>query len=394
MAVTQNSMRGISVAVVSRCAWTLLNFRQALLRSITTAGAQALAVGDGRDGCAQRLSASGIAFQHVDVSWRGLSPLQDLALLARLVLLFRRTRPHVVHCFTIKPAIYGTTAAALAGVPIRLVTITGLGHTFTSAPAWLTAIVATLYRAALSLAHVVQFQNEEDRDLFVSRRLVRPEKAQLVAGSGVDTRKFSVVPLPISSGRPMHFLMIARLIREKGVHEFIAAARELKQQYPHVRFSLLGGIDTRNPSGFSNEELQALKASPVVEWLGETDDVRAHLSDADVAVLPSYREGLPRTLLEAAAMGRPAVSCDVPGCRQVVVHGVTGYLAPAKDAPGLAAAMRRLIDNPHEVATMGAAARARVVAHFEENAVVESTLDQYRRLLAEKAGNADTTPVT
>lgn len=387
-------MRGTSVVVVSRCAWTLVTFRRGLLRALIGAGAQTLAVGDGRDGCAPRLAASGIQFRHVDVSWRGLSPLQDVALCVRLTWLLRQQRPDVVHCFTIKPAIYGTLAAALAGVPARVVTITGLGHAFTSAPAWLSAIVAALYRVALSLAHVVQFQNEEDRELFVRRRLVRAERTRLVAGSGVDTRAFTVQPLPTLAGPPMHFLMIARLIREKGVLEFVEAARHLKQLYPQVRFSLLGGLDARNPSGLDREQLRAIQSSAAVRWLGETDDVRPHLSGADVAVLPSYREGLPRALLEAAAMGRPAVASDVPGCRQVVVEGVTGYLVPPRDVASLAGAMQRLIDNPCEVATMGAAARARIAALFDESTVVQSTLDEYRRVLAEKAGNADTTPAT
>jgi glycosyltransferase involved in cell wall biosynthesis len=392
MTATPNSMRGISVAVVSRCAWTLVTFRRGLLQSLLAAGAQPLAVGDGRDGCAPRLRDSGIAFQHVDVARRGLSPLQDLALLLRLARLFRQHRPDVVHCFTIKPAIYGTFAAALAGVPARVVTITGLGHAFTSAPAWLTAIVSALYRAALSLAHVVQFQNAEDRDLFVRKRIVDAAKTRLVAGSGVDIRAFAPQPLPAGAGRSMHFLMIARLIREKGVLEFIEAAQQLRQLYPDVRFSLLGGMDARNPSGFTGAQLQAIQSSQVVRWLGETHDVRPSLSDADVVVLPSYREGLPRALLEAAAMGRPAVASDVPGCRQAVVDGVTGYLVPARDVQSLAAAMRRLIDNPHEVATMGAAARARVTAHFDESTVVQATLDEYRRLLAARPGNAETTP--
>jgi glycosyltransferase involved in cell wall biosynthesis len=388
-------LTGVSVELVSRCAWTLFNFRRSLASTLTSQGANVRAVGDGRDGFASRLRDSAIAFDHVNISRRGMSPLADVWLLVRFLFMFRAKRPHIVHCFTIKPAIYGTLAAWLARVPVRVVTITGLGHTFTSAPRWLRAAVEIMYRTALSVAHVVQFQNAEDRELFVRRHLVARHKTMIVPGSGINLQRFVPVPLPsIEQGRPVRFLMIARLIREKGVSEYIEAARRVREDGGEVEFALLGGEDPRNPSGYSAQELEQIRSSRVVKWLGETDDVRPHIEAADVVVLPSYREGLPRVLVEAAAMGRPALACDAPGCRDAVLDGVTGYLVPPRDAGGLAAAMRKFAADPDRLATMGAAARTRAVALYDEGNVIGPTLEQYRRLLAENMNDADTAAPT
>jgi glycosyltransferase involved in cell wall biosynthesis len=185
--------------------------------------------------------------------------------------------------------------------------------------------------------------------------------------------------------------MIARLIREKGIREFVQAADAVKRSHPAVEFSLLGGEDPRNPSALSDAEMQALRDSQSVRWLGETDDVRPYIAAADAVVLPSYREGLPRALIEAGAMGRAAIATDVVGCRDVVVHGSTGLLVPAMNAAALTAAILHLVEHPAELVTMGAAARARTVANFDEQSVIAATLAGYGRLLAERGTDADAT---
>lgn len=386
-------LRGKTVLVVSRCAWTLFNFRLPLMRALMQAGAKVIALGAGGDGYESRLRAAGIDYRPIPVAQRSLNPFADLALVLALSSIIRRERPSIVHCFTIKPAIFGTIAARLRGVPGRVVTITGLGHAFTSASALLNRVVVALYRLALTGAHLVYFQNAEDLQMFVNRGLVHGSKAELTAGSGVDVTRFAAVPLAIelSAGAP-RFLMIARLIREKGVREFLEAAAAVKQRYPDVEFSLLGGEDPRNPSALDPAEMRALRSSQVVRWLGETDDVRSHIAAADAVVLPSYREGLPRVLLEAGAMGRAAIATDVVGCRDVVVPDVTGLLVPPMDAAALAAAICRLVEHPQALVTMGAAARARVVENFDEQAVIATTLAGYRRLIAARGTDADTAP--
>jgi glycosyltransferase involved in cell wall biosynthesis len=378
------------VMVISRCAWTLFNFRISLLQAIAAVPAQAIALGAGGDGYDGRLREQGVDFRAVPVAKRGMNPLADLHLLAALVGMMRRERPDVVHCFTIKPAIYGTVAAWICRVPVRVVTITGLGHIFTSAPGLTRRLVIGLYTLALRCADLVYFQNREDRDFFVHSGIVAAAKTQVCAGSGVDTRRFAPAGPPPSRPGP-RFLMIARLIREKGIAEYLDAAATVKRQYPDVQFAVLGAADPRNPTALSARELETLRRSDVVTWLGETDDVRPHIAQADVLVLPSYREGLPRTLIEGGAMGRPAIATDVVGCRDVVVHGETGLLVPPMNAEALAAAMLDLIKDPRRRVAMGAAARRQVLARFDERSVIDMTLEDYRRLLRGRQTDADKT---
>jgi glycosyltransferase involved in cell wall biosynthesis len=343
-------------------------------------GATVIALGDGGDGYEGRLAEANVAFRAIPVSRRGLNPLADLWLMMRIAVQVIRERPDVVHCFTIKPAIFGTIAARLCCVPVRVVTITGLGHSFTTASAWLQRLVSALYRFALGHATVVFFQNSEDRSLFIERGLVRDSKTRVCAGSGVDLMRFAPVPLPSESllSAP-RFLMIARLIREKGVEEFVDAAGIVRKRYPQVECWVLGGEDARNPSALTRDEIERIQREGDVRLLGATDDVGSFIQKADVVVLPSYREGLPRSLLEAGAMGRPAIATDVVGCRDVVVDGVTGHLVPPRDAAALADAMIKLIEHPEQIGQLGRAARQRVVELFDEGAIVRMTIDEYRR---------------
>lgn len=380
------SLTGRKVSVISRCAWTLFNFRLGLLERLQREGAAVQAYG-AEDAYGERL-AQAVDFRSIPVAKRSVNPVADARLVLTLIRELRSARPDVVHCFTIKPAIYATIAAWICAVPVRVVTITGLGHAFTTASGWLNRMVRLLYRFALSRAHLVYFQNAEDRDFFVRTRLVAAAKARLSPGSGIDTNKFAPVELPASRGAPPRFLMVARLIREKGITEFIEAAALVKQRYPHAQFAILGAEDSRNPSALTPAEVQGLRSSSVVNWLGETDDVRAHIAQSDVIVLPSYREGLPRSLLEGGAMARPLIATDTVGCRDVVVDKVTGYLVPVMDSAALAAAMCAFVEHPEQLQTLGAAARVRTVAMFDERLVMDATLEDYRRLLGQRVIDA------
>ncbi len=374
-----------TVFVVSRCAWTLFNFRRSLIKAVGAGGSKVVALGAAGDGYESKLRADAVDFRPIPVSRRGLAPLADLLLLVRLIALFRRERPSVVHAFTIKPAIFGTVAAWICRVPVRVVTITGLGYSFTSAAPWLRSIVEGLYRFALARASFVYFQNETDRDLFVRSGLVRHAvPTGIVRGSGVDLERFYPTPLPaIHDRKPVRFLMVGRLIREKGVLEFVAAANIVKRKFPMAEFVILGGEDGRNPTALSRAELAPLKNDRSVEWLSEVVDVRPIIASADVVVLPSYREGAPRALLEGGAMGRAAIATDTVGCRDVVVDGVTGYLVPVGDAVALAGAMQRFLESPSLLERMGRAAREHVVAEFDERHVIEETLAKYAELSLE-----------
>jgi glycosyltransferase involved in cell wall biosynthesis len=352
-------------------------FRRSLIADASKSGAEVIALGAGGDGFEQRLAGSGIRFEHIPVAVRSLDLLADLRLMTCLVMKFRQNRPDVVHSFTVKPAIFATIAAWLAGVPRRIVTITGLGHAFTTAGPLVRSVVTILYRIALARAHVVFFQNRDDRDFFVGRGIVRRSVARMVPGSGVDVDRFSPRPLPCEASGAPRFLMIARLLREKGVREFIGAAQRVKIEHPRVSFMLLGGSDPRNPSSLSEDEIQALRSSTDVEWVDEVTDVRPFIAAADVMVLPSYREGLPRTLLEGAAMGRALVATDAPGCREIVIPGETGYLVRIGDPASLARAMTRLCESPLEIAAMGRRARHLVETCYDERLVNRTCLHAY-----------------
>jgi glycosyltransferase involved in cell wall biosynthesis len=375
--------RGVRVAVVSRCSWTLFNFRRKLIHGIAAHKGVPTALGSCEDGFDHRLRNEGIDVHHIPVSRTGVAPAQDIRLFLSLVKRFRVLRPDVVHSFTIKPSIYATFAAAVCNVPVRVVTITGLGHAFTSAGSFVRALVSFLYRVALARADTVFFQNRDDRDLFVARGLVDERATRVIAGSGVDVERFRATPLPQAEGG-LRFLMISRLLKDKGVSEYVSAAEKLKSRYPAAHFQLVGGADARNPSCISAAELAALRISKSVEWLDEVEDVRPNISGAHVVVLPSYREGLPRSLLEGGAMGRALIATDVPGCREVVSDNWNGYLVPPSDADALAQAMERLILDTERIELFGARARQLVQSTFDERKVVDQTIQTYVELLRRK----------
>jgi glycosyltransferase involved in cell wall biosynthesis len=312
-----------------------------------------------------------------------MHPYADFALLRALYHWYCHAKPDVVHHFTIKPVIYGSIAARLAGVPRIVNTVTGLGYVFMAHRPWLRHLAEWQYRVALACAHVTFFQNRDDLELFHMCRLVKPEKTVLVPGSGVDCTFFTptCADTLTSSAKPLTFLMVARLLRDKGLCEFVQAASMVQRDFPHVQFQLLGGRDERNPTVVSQAELDQWQTAGLVTWLGEVADVRPIIAQADVVVLPSYREGTPRALLEAAAMGKPLITTDTVGCREVVEEGVNGLRVPVKDAPTLAQAMVRLLNDPAMRERMGKAGREKMEREFDEQIVLDKILKTYEGLL-------------
>ena len=319
----------------------------------------------------------------IEIDRAGLNPFTDLRLLLKYRALLQRIRPAAYLSYTIKPNIYGAFAAASLGIP-ALPNVSGLGTAFIRGGR-LQALVTRLYRIGFARAPVVFFQNQEDRALFIDRRIVKPSQAQVLPGSGVDLDFF--LPAPLPNGHPT-FLFIGRLLRDKGVVEFVEAARMLRADYPEARFQLLGAVDEGNRTGIGQAEVDGWVADGIVEQLGTTDDVRPFIAAATAVVLPSYREGLPRSLLEAAAMARPLIASDVPGCRDVVEDGVNGFLSEVRNPGSLAAAMRRLLQlpRPQQIA-MGEAGRKRVQERFSEAFVVRAYLDVLAGLDAAKPGS-------
>ncbi|MBL7006883.1 MAG: glycosyltransferase family 4 protein [Spirochaetia bacterium] len=310
---------------------------------------------------------------HIDRS--GINPLRDLLTFANIFRILILVRPAVLLTFTIKPSIYGGVAGRVLGVQ-TISNITGLGAVFIKG-GWLHWFVRRLYKHSLTGCRRVFFQNEDDRRLFIEDGLVRAELAGRVPGSGIDLTKFSIRrPLPRGSKKGFRFLLVARMLWDKGVGEFVDAARLLSQRYPDAEFCLLGFLDTQNPTAISREQMDEWAAEGIVKYLGVSDDVREEIEVADCVVLPSYREGVPRSLLEAAAMGRPIVTTDTTGCREVVDDGESGLLCKSKDADDLADKMERLFHMPvHELETMGRRGRKKMEREFDEKIVIERYLE-------------------
>ena len=367
------------VVVLSRCAWTMYNFRRHLIRSLVAKGIDTIAAGAGGDGYEAKVESLGISFVSVPLSARHANPLEELRLFLAFYRLLRKNRPQVVHAFTIKPVIFGTLAAGAARVPVRVVTITGLGHVFTSSGFALRMLTMGLYRVALHFAHCVYFQNTVDRDIFLEHKLVSPGKVRMIAGSGVDTEAF--LPQVINKVAPgLTFVMVARVLREKGVCEFFEAAKRVRAIYSEVRIVLVGGVDLRNPTSLTEEQTRHSADKSGVTWIGQVDDVRPYLAEADVVVLPSYREGTPMSLLEAAAMAKPIVTTDVPGCTEVVQHGINGYLVKARDSQSLAEGMLECIRHPERLRDMGMAGRRMVESKFDANRISSQMLGDYNQI--------------
>ena len=286
-----------------------------------------------------------------------LNPMGEWRARRHFHALFTRLRPDGVFAANPKPVFHAIPAAAACKTPTRVAMITGLGYAFigTSVKARLVRTVATeLYRRAFSHATTVFFQNVDDRNEFARRGiLTSTQNVRMCAGSGVDLQRFAVAPIPLG---PPVFTMIARLLADKGVREFVEAARLVRAQRPDVRFRLVGWIDA-NPSAIRREEIDRWTRAGVVEYAGRVDDPRAELAASSVFVLPSYREGTPKSALEALATGRPIVTTHVPGCRETVDHGVNGLLVPPRDARALASACLELVQNPACIAAMATASR-------------------------------------
>jgi glycosyltransferase involved in cell wall biosynthesis len=371
--------RPLRILLTVNRTWNLYNFRLAVMRALLEEGHEVVCLAPD-DETRLALESLGCRHIHLPMDNKGLSPLRDLALLVRFVRVFRRERPDVVLGYTIKNNLYGAMAARLVGTPF-VPNVTGLGTAFLGG-ALMAAVARLLYRLAFSGVPVVFFQNEDDRDLFLEASLVRPGQARLLPGSGIDLAQFVPAPLP-GRGDEVVFLLVARLLRDKGVGEFVEAARVVHRRFPAARFQLLGAVGDENRTAFDRATVDGWVAAGVVEYLGTTQDVRPFLREADCVVLPSYREGTPRTLLEAAAMARPLVATDVPGCRAVAIEGETGLLCRARDAADLARALERMIElGPEGRRRLGAGARRLVEERFDEQRVVAA----YRAAIAEQMG--------
>jgi glycosyltransferase involved in cell wall biosynthesis len=367
----------VRVALVINTSWNIWNFRRGLVKALQAAGHEVLAIAP-PDAYSSRLETElGCRYVPIQMENKGTNPIKDAQLTRRFVALYRRERPDVVLHFTIKPNIYGTLAARIAGVP-SINNVSGLGTAFI-VENLVSKVVKGLYRLAFRFPEKVFFQNNDDRDLFIRGGLIRPALTGLVPGSGVDLKRFRPEPATEKApGEPFTFLMVARVLYEKGIVEYFEAAKQIRAALgpANVRLQLLGSLDEAGGVGVTRATFEQWLAEGNIDYLGTSDNVAEHLHRADCVVLPSYREGTPKTLLEAAACGKPLVTTDVPGCRETVQHGYNGYLCRVRDAADLADKLLLVAQLPSaRLAALGAASRQLAESTFDEQLVLRQYLD-------------------
>jgi glycosyltransferase involved in cell wall biosynthesis len=371
--------RKARVLILLNTAWNLLNFRAGLITELIAAGYEVIAVAP-HDKYVEQVKALGCRFVPIPMDNLGKNPGSDLLLLWRLFWLLHFENPDVFLGFTVKPNIYGSIASKLRGIPV-INNIAGLGAVFIKNN-WLTCLVLVLYRFALSGSKKVFFQNEDDKVFFVKRGLVKTEISDTLPGSGVNLNYFEFFEMPKSEAQ-VKFLLISRMLWTKGIGEYVEAAKLVKSRFPNVDFCLIGFFDEYNPAAISQEQMNEWVTDGYVKYLGETDDVRPYIASATCVVLPSfYREGVPRSLLEAAAVGRPIITTDVIGCRDVVDNGLNGFLCKPNDSSDLADKMNQFIAlNSVQRAEMGRRGREKIVLEFDEKIVINKYLKVLKKTI-------------
>ena len=371
-------MNNKTIAIVINTSWNIYNFRLGLLKVLQKEGYRIVAIAP-VDDYSPKLEALGVEYHNITINNKGTNPVEDLKLIAAFYQLYKKIKPDVLLHYTIKPNIYGTVAARLAGIPV-ISNISGLGTVFLNNK--LSSNVARLlYKIALQSPKKVFYQNSDDRQLFIDSRLVSKDKTGLLPGSGIDTVKFSPVDQHKINDK-FSFLFIARLVKDKGLLEYVEAARLLKVNYPDVHFKVLGAFYPGNPTAIKPDEMARWEQENIIEYLGTDNDVASVIAKSDCVVLPSYREGLSRVLLEAASMAKPIVTTDVPGCRDVVEDGANGFLCRVKDAEDLALQMDKMIQlEPSKLIGMGKKGRDKVINEFNEKIVIDRYISAIRDIV-------------
>ena len=380
----------MKVLLFANTDWYLYNFRRSWALELQARNYDVLLMSPPGP-YAEKLRALGLRWIAAPMERRSLNPLKELGVLFRLYRLMRQERPDVVHGFTIKAAVYGSLIARSIGVRARVNAVAGMGYVFASNDVkarLLRPVVRLLMRAAFDGADArLILQNPDDVAVFRDARLVDANRIRLIRGSGVDCQRFTPGLAGTGSGTAgatgrFRVLLPARLLWDKGIAEYIEASRRLRQQGRDIEFLLAGSPDEGNPAAVPEEAVRQWVGEGLVQWLGHVDDMPALFRSVDAMVLPSYYgEGVPRGLIEAAACGLALVTTDMPGCREVVTHEADGLLVPARDATALADAIARLQDDHALRTRLGAAARRKAQAEFDERLVIERTLEVYRELL-------------
>ena len=394
----------LTVCLSSNTAWSIFNFRAGVIKALQARGFRIVIIAP-EDTFSGKLAAMGCEVHDIRIDNKGTNPWADLRTVFAYGVLYRRLTPAIALHYTIKPVIYGTIAARWLGVEC-INMVTGLGMAFAK-DSWITKMVEWLYRISQNHPAKIFFLNEEDKLIFLERQLIRSADAEALPGEGINLAEFkdtvraevltsgsgvNLEQFPISTVAPRSaiFLLVARMLREKGVAVFVEAAALLRLRGVNARCQLLGPLGVANPTAIGQAEMDAWVGQGTIEYLGETGDVRPHVHAATCVVLPSYyREGVPRSLMEAAAMGKPIITTDSVGCREVVDDGITGFLCRPRDAKDLADKMEAMVRLPEsERLKMGAKGRAKMERQFDEKLVIRRYLEVIDEVLSKPRKSA------
>ncbi len=365
------------IAIIGPFAPSIVLFRGPLIKELVFSGCTVITLApDFSEKEMSILNKLGATPEKFYLNKDGVNPFQDVFSIFSLYKIFRNEKPYIIVGYHPKPAIYGPFAGWLAKVPLRIAWLGGLGYAFINENLSLKKrlvryIQTTWMKIAFRVAHQVWLQNEDDLNLLVSLGILKSEKGVVIGGTGVDLDEWKPAPVHYS---PITFTLIARLLKEKGIYEFVEAAKKIKKQYPKTRFLLIGPIDT-NPSAIKKHEVERWVEEGILEWVQWTDDVKSYLAETSVYVLPSYREGVPRSTQEALAMARPVITTDAPGCRDTVIDGRNGFLIPIKDVDALVNAMEKFILNPDLISQMGQESRKLAEERFDVRKINMKILD-------------------
>lgn len=360
----------MKIIFCSNTSWYLWNYRYGLIQTLLASGNE-IDILAPFDQTSEKFSRLGCNIYPISMNRKGVNVIQEIILVLRLYKVVKQVDPDVLVTFTVKPVIYIGLIARFLGIPVAA-TITGLGTAFIR-KSWVTKVVKKMYKAGLASAHTVLFQNADDRDLFVKEGLARPKQAQQIPGSGIDLEKFSFLPkLDVGPEKLTIFLLAGRMLWDKGIREYIDAAKIVRDRYPNAVFQLLGEIGSDNVTAIPRAQILAWQDTGIISYLGVTSDIRPYIQEADCVVLPSYREGLSRTLLEAGAIGRPVLAARVTGCKEVVEDGRTGLLFHPRDSIDLAEKMSDFMVLPRvDRDRMGREARLKMEKEFDEKFVIQ-----------------------
>ena len=360
------------IAIVSNVSWNLYNFRLSLMNAMRDAGFEVIAIAP-YDKYSQKIIDAGFEFHDIKMNAQGINPLQDLRTTYQFYKLFKKISPDVLCQYTIKPNIYGSLMANILNIKM-INNIAGLGTLFIK-DTFITKIAKLLYKVSQSNADRIFFQNRDDFNFFVDKGIVNPIRCDVLPGSGVDTNRF--IPHYKVESQKIRFLLIARMIWEKGIAEYVKAAREIKKTYPNAEFCLLGFLDVQNPGAITRDEMDEWVKEGVINYLGVSDNVDVVIQSADCVVLPSYyREGTPKTLLESGSSGKPIITTDSVGCRDVVDHGVNGYLCEPRSWEDLKLKLEMFLNLSYEEKKeMGRRSREKIKREFDEKIVINKYLD-------------------